>query len=230
VAATPFTQTELKQAVGRAAAALVQDGMLVGLGTGSTAQCFIQSLIERVHQGLSITAVSSSIRSAEQARQGGITVLDMNTITSIDMTVDGADEIDPQNRMIKGGGGAHVREKIVATSSRQVIIIIDESKLVPVLGKFGLPVEVIPFGHQATIHKLNLLGYQGTLRQQEQQPFATDNGNYIFDIHLPKQFPYPEQDHTKIMTIAGVVDTGFFFHLPVKVLVGYHDGHIAFRS
>ncbi|MBS0623257.1 MAG: ribose-5-phosphate isomerase RpiA [Verrucomicrobia bacterium] len=225
----PQTQAELKRAVGRKAAALVRDGMLVGLGTGSTATFFIEHLIERVREGLRITAVSSSLRSADQARQGGIKVLDMNEVTSIDLTVDGADEIDPQDHMIKGGGGALLREKIVASSSHQVIIIVDESKLVPVLGTFGLPIEILPFGYQATIHKLAKLGYEGSLRMANQQPFITDNGHYIFDIHSPKTFSNPSQDHNRMIALAGVIETGFFFDLPIQVLVGYYDGSVAFR-
>lgn len=223
-------QTELKRAVGYRAADDVEEGMLIGLGTGSTATYFIERLIARVKKGLRITAVASSQRSAEQATQGGVIVLDMNTITTIDLTVDGADEIDLRNQMIKGGGGAHVREKIVASSSKQMIVIVDESKLVETLGTFGLPVEILPFGYKATIHKLEQLGYRGTVRVENKVPFVTDNGNLIFDIHTPKTFENPHKDHLKIISTVGVVETGFFLDIPVKVLVGYQDGHIAFRT
>lgn len=226
-----MTQDAIKKSVGEKAASFVENGMLVGLGTGSTAACFIDSLIERCRQGLKITAVSSSIRSLDQARAGGIPILDMNQITDIDLTIDGADEIDPSNRMIKGGGGAHVREKILATSSKQMIVIVDESKIVPVLGRFGLPIEILPFGFNATINKIKKLGYDGSMRaQKDGSVYVTDNGNYIFDVHSPKQFPNPESDHDAIVNLAGVVDTGFFFNLPTRVLIGYSDGTVVFRK
>lgn len=227
----PQKQLAIKKALGKYAASFIQDGMLVGLGTGSTAACFIESLIERCNQGLKITAVSSSLRSMQQARQGNISVIEMDSVTLIDLTVDGADEIDPQKRMIKGGGGAHVREKIVASSSLEMIVIVDESKLVSTLGACGLPVEILPFGHQATLFKLRQLGYNGTLRKKEDQtPYLSDNRNYIFDIHSPSLFHSPEHDHNCIIKIPGVVDTGFFFDLATKVLVGYADERIEVRS
>lgn len=226
----PTDQDTLKRAVGEKAAQLVEDGMLVGLGTGSTASFFIESLIKRVQGGLTITAVSSSIRSTEMARKGGIEVLDISQVTSIDLTIDGADEVDPQNRMIKGGGGAHLREKIVASSSKDIVIILDESKLVDVLGKFGLPLEIVPFGYNATIHKIEKAGYGGTLRLKDQKPYVTDNGNYIYDVHAPKLFPDPEKDHDKLINIPGVVETGFFFNLPVRVLIGYQNGTVEWKK
>ncbi len=222
----PAMQDEIKKTLGEKAASLVKEGMLVGLGTGTTATYFIQSLINRCKKGLKISAVSSSIKSQELARQGGIEVLDMNTVTSIDLTVDGADEIDPENRMIKGGGGAHVREKIVASTSKQIIVIVDESKLVPKLGSFGLPVEILPFGQMATINKLERVGYVGKLRKN----FVTDNGNLIWDIHTPHLFEEPEKDHMRIINMPGVVDTGFFLGFPVKALIGYANGKVEFRS
>ncbi len=228
----PLIQKEIKKALGKKASMLIEKGMLVGLGTGSTAVCFIESLIERTKkEGLKIQTVSSSTRSMELARAGGLSVLEMDAITSIDLTVDGADEIDPKNRMIKGGGGAHVREKILASTSRQLVITIDESKLVTTLGAFGLPVEILRFGCQATIMKLRKLGFDGTLRKKEDGSFyITDNGNYIFDIQSPTQFPHPEEDDERIRKIPGVLDTGFFFNLATKVLVGYADGKVEFRK
>lgn len=223
----PEKQKEIKRALGKQAASFVQDGMLVGLGTGSTAACFIDSLIARCKEGLKIHAVSSSFRSMEQARIGGIPVLEMNNVTSIDLTVDGADEIDPARRMIKGGGGAHVREKIVASSSREMLVLVDESKLVSILGKCGLPVEILPFGVQATLSKLRAMGYDGSLRKKEDKTvYVSDNGNYIFDIHSPTFFPHPENDNERLIKTPGVIDTGFFFNLATKVLVGYADGRV----
>lgn len=223
------SQGELKKAVGMKAAGLVEDGMLVGLGTGSTASFFIKSLIERCRAGLKITAVSSSVRSLEMAKDGGIPVLSMDDVTSIDLTIDGADEVDPNFRLIKGGGGALLREKIIASTSKQMVVIVDESKLVNVLGKFGLPVEIVPFGYNATIAKIKRAGYEGSLRKkQDGSVYLTDNGNFIYDIHAPNSFPEPEKDHDMIINIPGVVETGFFFNLPLRLLVGRKDGSVDF--
>jgi ribose 5-phosphate isomerase A len=226
-----LTKDEIKKAVGAKAASLVKDGMHIGLGTGSTATYFIESLIERCRTGLKIAALATSCRSQELAKKGGIPVLDMDSMTSLDLTIDGADEIDPKNQMIKGGGGALLGEKILATSSHKMLIIVDSGKLVDVLGKFGLPVEIIPFCYFATISKIRKLGYEGNIRIKSDGSFyVTDSGNYIFDIHSPKAFPNPEQDHDQIRNLTGVVETGFFFNLPVWVLVGYPDGSVQFRE
>lgn len=222
-------QLDLKKAVGAKSAQLVQEGMLVGLGTGSTANFFIESLIERCQKGLNITAVSSSVRSLEKAKAGGIPVLPMDAVTKIDLTVDGADEVDPQFRLIKGGGGALLREKIIASTSEKMVVIVDESKLVDQLGQFGVPVEIIPFGFQATVAKLSARGYEGKQRlQADGSPYVTDNGNHIYDLHTPARFPSPEKDHDQIINVPGVVETGLFFNLPLQVLVGYSDGRVEF--
>lgn len=216
-----------KQAAGYAAAALIQDGMLVGLGTGSTAAFFIDSLIMRVKEGLKISAVATSDRSEKQAKAGGIPLVDINNITELDITVDGADEIDHQKRMIKGGGGALLREKIVASMSREMIVIIDEKKLVDNLGAFPLPVEVVSFAHQVTLHKIQKLGFAGSFRLKDGSLYKTDNGNYIIDIAFQdRRCANPEKDDAIIRTIPGVVETGFFFNLAGRVIVGYQDGSV----
>ena len=214
-----------KRAAGEKAAALIQNGQIVGLGTGSTAAYFIESLIERVKQGLQITAVSSSRASAEQARRGGIVVLDINEVPHIDITVDGADEIDPQKRMIKGGGGAHVREKILASASDELVIIVDQTKVVPALGRAKLPVEVLFYGSPSTRRKLEKLGYLGHWRMNKDKSlFITENGNLIFDIAFESLPIDPELDHEKILHVPGVVDTGFFFGYAGRVIIGSSDG------
>lgn len=219
-------QDEIKKRLGEEAATLVEEGMLVGLGSGSTARCFIESLGKRCQKGLRIQAVSSSIQSLELAQSVGIPTKEMEGVTSVDLTIDGADEVDPQMRMIKGGGGAHVREKILASTSKKMVVIIDETKRVSVLGKCGLPVEIIPFGHSATIAKLHRIGFDGKIRQKEGVPFVTDNGNLLYDITSPELFPHPEEVHELIIAIPGVVDTGFFFHLATSLLIGYAEGRI----
>lgn len=220
-----------KNSAGKAAAELVKDGMLLGLGTGSTAAYFITHLIERCRQGLKIQAVATSQKTWDQASAGGIPMVNVNAVTALDLTVDGADEIDAQKRMIKGGGGALLREKIIANISREMVVIIDASKEVQHLGKCALPVEMIPFAHHATIFQLKQLGYTGTLRTTaKDQPFITDNNNYIYDIHLQYPCLNPENDDLKIRNIPGIVSTGFFFNLAGRIIVGFKDGHIEIRS
>lgn len=226
------TQDQIKQALGEKAASLVLDGMLVGLGTGSTAAYFIKSLIKRVRAGLKITCVSSSNASSKLAHDGGIEVLDMSEVDSIDLVVDGADEVDPQKRLIKGKGGALLREKILAAASKQMVVIVDESKLVEELGRSGLPVEILPFGARATIAHLDKLGLKGKLRASSNTKdafYITDNGNYIFDVTYPTLFSEPEKTHAAIIQIPGVIETGFFFNLASRLLIGYVNGNIELK-
>ncbi len=219
------TIEQAKKAAGQKATELIKRGMIVGLGTGTTAYWFIESLIPLCKK-LNIQAVSSSSASLEQARKGGIPLLDINTITSIDITVDGADEIDPERRMIKGGGGALLKEKIIASMSKEVVIIVDETKLVPKLGQCKLPVEIVPFGVQSTIHKLEKLGFSGALRKDKNSLYITENGNYIFDIRLDPAKTHPAEDELRIIQIPGVVETGFFLNLATQVIVGFLDGRV----
>ncbi|NDD58775.1 MAG: ribose 5-phosphate isomerase A [Chlamydiae bacterium] len=219
-----------KKLVGHRAAELIENGMIVGLGTGSTVFYFIEKLIEKVQSGLKIKAVSSSNRSLAQASSGGISVIDINTISKIDITVDGADEIDSQKRMIKGGGGALLREKILASMSSEMIVVIDDSKLSEQLGKKKLPVEIVPFAHMVTLGKLKKLGFQCELRKESQGTiYTTDNGNFIVDIFYPNLITHPENDHDLIKTIPGVVETGFFFHLAGRVIIGFQDGQVVIK-
>ncbi len=219
----------IKKSIGYRAADFIQDGMIVGLGTGSTAKYFIEKLAQRIHQeDLHIQAVASSKRSLEQALSLKIPMIDINSICHVDITIDGADEIDKEKRMIKGGGGALVREKIVASMSREMIVIVDESKISPLLGRKKLPVEVIPFGHTATLHKIKKLGHSATIRMNPESNtvYITDNGNYIIDIFFSHLLLNPEQEEKNLLQIPGVVDTGFFFHLAGRVIIGFSDGQI----
>jgi ribose 5-phosphate isomerase A len=221
----------MKRAVGYMAAELIEDGMNVGLGSGSTAFFFIERLIQRCREGLQIRAAASSQHSLHLAQAGGIPLVDIDAAIALDITVDGADEIDPQKRMIKGGGGAHVREKIIANMSRELIIIVDESKLVAELGRCKLPVEVLPFAHHATLHHIEKAGYKGTFRTaKDGSLFVTDNHNLIIDIHFEKTRAHPEEDHETLIHLPGVVDTGFFFHLAGRVIVGFADGQVVIRD
>lgn len=218
--------TRAKAAAGKAGAELVQEGMIVGLGTGSTAAYFIKFLGERCQKGLNISAVSTSSASMELAMLNGIPIIDIDSIVQIDLTVDGADEVDQKKRMIKGGGGAHLREKIVASMSKEMVVIIDSTKLVTSLGKAPLPLEICPFAYPGTIHRLELKGYFGQLRRQKNGDlFITESGHYIFDIHFSELCKNPEKVDMELKNIPGVLETGFFLNIAGRVVVGYEDGH-----
>ncbi|MEZ5315723.1 MAG: ribose-5-phosphate isomerase RpiA [Chlamydiales bacterium] len=226
-------QNQLKKSVAKKAVEFVKEGMLIGLGTGSTTAFFIDSLIEKCRAGLKIKAVASSLHSSEKAKAGGIPLLSMDAVNRIDLTIDSADEIDSKLRCIKGGGGALLREKIIASTSKKVIIIADESKLVPMLGKFGLPIEILPFGYHATIAKIHSAGYEGSLRTKDGLPYLTDNGNFIYDIQKTEGFIEPEKDHKVLIQFPGVVETGFFISsllglVSLQILVAYKNGNIDF--
>ena len=223
-----MTIENAKKAAGQAAADLIQRDMIVGLGTGSTANYFIKAL---ANQHLSLKAVvSSSKASHDLAKQLGLPVQDINDVPTIDVTVDGADEIDPLKRMIKGGGGALVREKILAFNSKEMIVIVDETKWVKSIGVGKLPVEILQFGSPATRNKLESLGYCGQWRiNQDGSLFVTENGNLIYDIVFDSPPTFPELDHEEISNLPGVIDTGFFFNMAGRVIVGYNDGHVEIR-
>jgi ribose 5-phosphate isomerase A len=220
----------IKKTVGYKAAEFVENGMCIGLGSGSTVFFFIERLIQKCKEGLKIQAVASSNRSFQLAQEGNIPLLDIDKVTALDLTIDGADEIDPKKRMIKGGGGAHVREKIIATMSREMLVIVDESKLVPALGKRKLPIEILPFARNAIFHHIHKAGYQGEFRKAtDGNLFITDNGNLLIDVHFDKLRKEPEEDHELLRRIPGVIDTGFFFNLAGRVIVGFADGQIVVK-
>lgn len=218
-----------KRAAGQAAADLIEEGMLVGLGTGSTTAFFIEALGKRCKEGLKILAVATSLQSIRQAEPLGIPFKDADTVASLDVTVDGADEIDPQKNMIKGGGGALFREKLLAQSSREMIVIVDETKLVDHLGGHPLPIEIAPFVYRSTIQRIEANGYQGVIRMtRENKFFLTDNGNYIFDINYANAKPIkdPIAEHERLKSITGVIETGLFFHVAGRVVIGYEDSFV----
>lgn len=183
---------EAKRVAAEKAVEYVADGMTVGLGTGSTTAYAIHKLGEMVKQGLKIKAVATSTRSETLAKELGIQLVAFADIDQIDLTIDGADEVDPEWNLIKGGGGALLREKIVAAASRRLIIIVDESKVVQRLGLFPLPVEVVPFGWELTMRKLADLGYNPRLRTENGKPYVTDNGNYILTAELTNRQAGPD--------------------------------------
>lgn len=214
-----------KKAAGYAAADCIQHDMLVGIGTGSTVFYFIEKLGERVKEGLNIQAIPSSEKSLILAKKHAIPLLDAKKIVSLDITVDGADEIDREKRMIKGGGGALLREKILASSSREMIVIVDQAKVSEKIGRAKLPVEIVPFCYQATISKLKAHGLNGSVRMEsEGKFFCTDGGHFIYDIELQAPLDDPIKLHSEIITLPGVIETGLFFHVAGRVIIGKSDG------
>nr|WP_198984123.1 ribose-5-phosphate isomerase RpiA [Herbaspirillum sp. ASV7] len=217
-----MTQDELKQAVAKAAIDYVVDGEIIGVGTGSTANFFIDELGKIKHRIKG--AVASSEATAERLRSHGITVFDLNEVETMPVYIDGADEINGTGAMIKGGGAALTREKIVASVAQKFVCIADGSKLVEVLGKFPLPVEVIPMSHAVVARKLAALGGEPRLRLKEGKPLVTDNGCYILDV-LGLSITDAADIEEKINNIVGVVTNGLFARQGANVcLLGTAEG------
>lgn len=216
----------LKAVAANYAATLVESGMVVGLGSGTTAELAIRALAERMRQGLLFQGVPTSLRSARLARRLGIPLLDPGAVTTIDMVIDGADEVEPQTlALIKGHGGALVREKLVASLARRRVIVIDPTKLVDQLGtRSPVPVEVVPFAWQYPARALTALGGQPQLRRKRDgTPFRSDNGNYILDVYFGP-IADPAGLATAMKVITGVVDHGLFLNLADLVIVGEPEG------
>jgi ribose 5-phosphate isomerase A len=209
-----------KELAGRAAAELVVSGNIVGLGTGSTAYFAVVALGERVRSGLKIVGIPTSNATAELARAVGIPLSTLDKNPEIDITIDGADELDPHLRLIKGGGGALLREKIIATASKRMVVVADSSKLVTALGKFPLPVEIIPFARAVLDKKITALGASCRLRTgSDGQPFVTDEGHHILDCSFGKIADPPGL--ARILTdMAGVVEHGLFIGIAKLAIVG----------
>lgn len=207
-----------KQAVGEKAAEFVKDDMIVGLGTGSTVYYTILKLGERVKNGLRIQGVPTSKETEKLARQIGIPLVTLADVNKLDLTIDGADEVDNQFALIKGGGGALLREKIIAKASEQFIVVADSTKLVQTLGAFPLPVEVVRFGWEMTAKHMRDLGCVPRLRLLEDHtPFITDNGNYIMDCHF-QEIKRPRELEVALNMIPGVVENGLFNHMTSRVI------------
>jgi ribose 5-phosphate isomerase A len=215
-----------KQVAAEHAAKLIKDGMTVGIGTGSTVAFAIDAISKRIKEGLSIKAVASSTRSEELAKGAGITLIPFSEVERIDLYIDGADEVDRDLNLIKGGGGALLREKILAFNSKEFVVIVDSSKLVHHLGKFLLPVEVVPFAMELTMRQLQKSGCTTTIRQKADKRYFTDNGNIIVDCDF-KKIDQVNQLHDSINAIPGVVENGLFSKTIVsKIIVGYESGEV----
>lgn len=226
-----------KFAAARRSVDFIEDGMRVGLGTGSTAAWMVRCLGERVrNEGLKVTGVATSGRTAELAVSEGIRVVTLEEAGWLDLTIDGADEFDADFNLIKGGGGAHLREKIVATASDRMIVITDPAKEVAQLGAFPLPVEVIPFGWQASqaliaelLEGMEVAGREITRRMAGDAPFVTDEGNLILDLHL-KRIGNPRQLAMVLNQVPGIVENGLFIDICDVVIIGHANGRVDLRD
>ena len=207
---------------------LVQDGMTLGLGTGSTAVHFISGLGEKVRQlGWRVRGVPTSERSRLQAQQLGISIVDLAEVRELDLAVDGADEVDRNLTLIKGGGGALLREKLVAAAARQFVVVCDSTKFKQTLGAFPLPVAIVPFGWAATAMRLERVGVETRLREKAspgEGPYVTDDGLFILDMRFGT-IEDPVSLERDIKQTTGVVDVGLFVGMTSRLILGYEDGH-----
>jgi ribose 5-phosphate isomerase A len=233
----PSRSDRAKAAAARRSVEFVGDGMKLGLGTGSTATLMVRALAARVRdEGLSLTCVATSSRTAAQAREEGLTVVPLDEAEWLDLTIDGADEFDADLSLIKGGGGALLQEKIVATASDRMIVITDASKEVKTLGAFPLPVEVIPFGWTATrrligeiLEDADVMGTEITRRMAGDAPFRTDEGNFILDLALGRIGDARALSRA-LNQVPGVVENGLFLGLCDAVVIGHGDGRVEVRD
>ena len=225
------SQDELKRLVGERAAALVEPGMKLGLGTGSTAAKFVAALGARIRaEGLKVVGVPTSEVTRRQAQAEGIPLADLDDLVELDLCIDGADEIDPELRLIKGGGGALLREKIVASASRRMVVIADRSKLVDVIGDFPLPVEIVRFGVESTRRQIERAARNASCGgpivirlQANGNPFITDQGNIIVDCDF-RRMDNPEQLARNISAIPGVVEHGLFIGIADGAIIATDSG------
>lgn len=221
-----MTDDPIKKALGYAAAERIEDGMLIGIGTGTTVYYFIQALAERVRAGLQIRGCPTSQATSRLAILAKIPLLALNRLEGeLDITVDGADQVDDSKRMIKGRGGALMREKIVATAARKTVIIIDEKKRIKELGHCLLPLEVLPVAAHWLLRLLEKKGFVGQIRQNKNgTPYLTDNQNHIIDLEIKETIGQPEELERDLKKIPGILETGLFLNLAHTILVGKKGG------
>ncbi|MGB2080686.1 MAG: ribose-5-phosphate isomerase RpiA [Poseidonia sp.] len=230
--ATLMDVEALKAEAGRAACKYVEHGMNVGLGTGSTVKYTILELGRRVkEEGLEIIGVPTSIATEALATEVGIPLASLDDLNGLDIVIDGTDEFDPQFQLIKGGGAALLREKVVAQSSARMVVVADQRKQVATLGDFPLPVEITPFSHLTTVRALEeLLGCSVTLRTNDAGTLVTDNGNYIVDAHTGPTISNPLEMERMILNIAGVVQVGLFINMCDVVVLASSDGVVVLEK
>lgn len=217
-----------KQLAAEKSTEFIKNGMTIGLGTGSTVFFLVNKLAELVKKGLKVECVSTSNQTTELAKSLGIKIINLNEVDKIDLTIDGADEVDKNLNGIKGGGGALLFEKIVAAASEKVIWIIDSSKFVKELGRFPLPVEVVSFGSNHLLKNFDKLGYNSKIRKSGNENFITDSGNLIVDIHL-NEIKNPIKLEQEIKLIPGVVEVGLFNNIADMIIVGKENSTEIFR-
>lgn len=217
-----------KQLAAEKSTEFIKNGMTIGLGTGSTVFFLVNKLAELVKKGLKVECVSTSNQTTELAKSLGIKIINLNEVDKIDLTIDGADEVDKNLNGIKGGGGALLFEKIVAAASEKVIWIIDSSKFVKELGRFPLPVEVVSFGSNHLLKNFDKLGYNPKIRKSGNENFVTDSGNLIVDIHL-NEIKNPIKLEQEIKLIPGVVEVGLFNNIADMIIVGKENSTEIFR-
>lgn len=217
-----------KDVAGQAAAQMIESGMKIGLGSGSTFLRFLEHLAIRVRdEGLEVVGVPTSEATAARARELGVALTTLEEVEVLDLDVDGADEINPDKHMIKGGGAALCREKIVAAASREMVVLVGEDKMVPVLGKhFPLPVEVMAFGWRQAAARIATFGCDTQLRMAGEQPLITDGHNFIVDCAFPEGIDDPAALEQAVNNIPGVVDNGLFVGMAGRVLVGNDQGNV----
>jgi ribose 5-phosphate isomerase A len=224
-----MTSDEQKKAVGDAAMRYIKDGMKVGLGTGSTAAWFVKAIAQGVQDGMKLTLVSTSVQTTQLAQSLGLNIKDIIDVGTLDVCVDGADEVGPGLALIKGGGGALLREKLIWEQAKTCVVIADAGKVVDTLGKFALPVEVEPFAHKGTVNRISDvlaefdIAMLPVLRKKDGQPFVTDGGNLIFDIACGRIEDPVGLAHA-LKSVTGVVDHGLFLDLAEVALIGGPDG------
>ncbi len=216
-----------KRVAGEAAAKLVKDGMVIGIGSGTTANHFQAALAERMRtEGLKIQGVAPSVRSEQHAGGLGIPIVPLSRGLVLDLAVDGADEIADDLSLIKGGGGALVREKLVVAAAREFIVVADDSKTVGVLGAFPLSVAVIPFGWEQTVDRIiATFGVTVTMRGGTESLFVSDDGLYVADLHFGT-IPDPVETHNRLRSTYGVADCGLFVSLAHRALLGSAEGRV----
>jgi ribose 5-phosphate isomerase A len=220
---------DAKELAAAKAVGFIQDHMVIGLGSGSTATWAIHKIAERVRDGLQVQAIASSVASENLARELGIPMAS-SLIQKIDVTIDGADEVDDRNNLIKGGGGALLREKMLAYHSKLFIVIVDESKCVHQLGQFPLPLEVLPFALGMTLSELTSLGLEPVVREKDGKKFISDNGNLVIDCAGYKG-DHPEDLNDRLHKIPGLIETGLFpSSLIDMVIIGNRDGSVNIRN
>ncbi len=225
-------QNEMKKmAAEKAVETFVKDGMTVGLGTGSTAYFVILKVAELVKQGYNLKCVATSNATERLALENGITIVNLNEVDHVDVTIDGADEVDPSMNLIKGLGGALLHEKVVAAASVEEIIVVDESKLVEKIGtRVSLPVEVLSFGHEHTAYGLKRQGCEPVLRMKGNEPYMTEGGNLIYDCKFEKGIDYLAFTESALDRIPGVVECGLFINMVRAVVVAHSNGTVEIRE